>query len=288
MMKYSIPIFFILLVPCWLQAQEVSAVADRDSILIGEQFKLTLKAESIRSGSVSWPQLDSIPGFEIISASKPDTSESVRGISVTQQLILTSWDSGSLKIPSIRFGRYGTRPLNIEVGYLPLDPNKDYNDIKDILLVQRPRDSKWYWYIIFGLVLVGLFLLFFPKMKKQEVAAVLPPEKAYDAAMKKLEKLEQEAIGDEKSYYTELVHIFREYLQRKKGIESHAKTTDDLIEPIKVLQLPGEQLERLVVSLQVSDMVKFAKYQSLEQEKKEAFHNIRESIEYIERNHHAV
>ncbi len=286
-MKYSIHIFLILLMPGWLQGQEVSAVADRDTILIGEQFKLTLKVASLNS-AVSWPELDSIPGFEIISASKPDTSESSSGISITQQLVLTSWDSGSLKIPPIRIGRYSTRPLNIEVGYLPLDPNKDYNDIKDIILVQRPNDPKWYWYIIFGLVLAGLFLLFFPKMKKQEVVAELPPEKAYDAAMIKLQKLKEAGNKEEKAYYTELVHIFREYLQRKKGIQSHSKTTDDLVEPVRALQLPREQLENLVVSLQVSDMVKFAKYQSQEQEKNEAFHNIRETIEYIERNHHAV
>ena len=287
-MKYSFSILILLLLVNRVGSQEVSAVADRDSILIGEQFKLTLKAVYGQGRPASWPGLDSLPGFEIIETLKADTAETQSGLSISQDFILTSWDSGTMRIPALRIGRNLTRPLNIEVGYVELDPNRDYNDIKDILLVQRPKDSKWYWYLIFGMVLAGLFLLFFPKMKKQEVPKEIPPEKAYEAAMKKLHALEDGSNHDEKYFYTELVHIFREYLQRKKGIESHSKTTEDLVLPIQSLQLPVAQHDQLINSLQLSDMVKFARYQSIEQEKRAAFTTIKESIMYIEQNHHAV
>ncbi|MGZ8544582.1 MAG: BatD family protein [Flavisolibacter sp.] len=286
-MKYSFFILILLVLVNPLRAQ-VSVVSDRDSILIGEQFRLTVKGVFNQARPSSWMRLDSLPGFEIIEAGKPDTIQTQAGFSISQEFILTSWDSGTLKIPSLRIGRSITRPFNIEVGYTKLDPNKDYHDIKDIIPVQRPRESKWYWYLIFGLVLLGLFLLFFPKMKKAEPSREIPPEKAYEVAMKKLQRLESETGYDEKHFYTELVFIFREYLQRKKGIESHSKTTEDLVVPVQSLRLPEKQYKQLVASLQLSDMVKFARYQSQEQEKKEAFSSIRESIMNIEQNTHAV
>lgn len=269
-------------------SQEVSAVADKDSILIGEQIKLELKASFKKDQPPAWFEYDSFPRFEILSSSVVDTQESGSGMVLSQSLVLTSWDSGSWKIPSFYLGRKSTDPISIEVSFTEMDPNKEYNDVKDILPVARPRESKWYWYLIMAVALIGLFLLFFPASKKNEEKKIVIPENAYRDAIQKLERLEENREADHKLFYTELVHIFREYLHRKKNIQSFSKTTDDLSVQVKSLHLSQGQYDELVHCLQQTDMVKFAKYQPLPGEKEQAMKTIRQSIDTIENLPNAV
>lgn len=269
-------------------AQEVSAVTDKNAILIGEQLQLQLKASFKKNQKPAWFASDSIPRFEILSSSKIDTLQTDEATVLSQELVITSWDSGTLYIPSFQLKNKRTDRIAVEVSYTKMDPNKDYHDIKTIIPVNRPRESQWYWYLILAAVLVALFLLFFPAAKNKEEKKEQLPENAYEDAVRKLHRLEAERAIDNKSFYTELVHIFREYLHRKKNIQSFSKTTDDLAIQITSLNLPTEQYNELVQSLQVSDMVKFAKYQPQESEKEQAIKTIKENIDTIEKQPNAV
>ena len=57
---------------------------------------------------------------------------------------------------------------------------------------------------------------------------------------------------------------------------------------IKSLQLPQKEYTQLSQALQISDMVKFAKYQPLPEENQQAIITIRENIDIIENLNHAV
>ena len=98
--------------------------------------------------------------------------------------------------------------------------------------------------------------------------------------MEKLKK--QSADEDVKKYYTILINIFRDYLQKRKNVQSFSKTTEDIAQQIKKLNLPDNQYNVLVQTLQESDMVKFAKYQPLPEENKMAWETIKNSIVTIE------
>ncbi len=262
------------------QSPAVSATTDKQKILIGEQVQLYLKAVLKKNTRAGWFVVDSFPHFEILQRSKIDSQQTTEGLFLQQTLTLTSWDSGRWAIPAFSFAGGKTKPVVIAVGYTPMAPDQPYNDIKDIIEVEKPLASNWYWYLVALAVLIALFLLFFPPKEKKPEAPVAPPEDAYQHALKRLGKLK---AGNEAKYlYTELVDIFREYLLKRKNIQSFSKTTDDLSLQIKELQLPTDQYHQLVQALRLSDMVKFARYQPQVQENEAAIAVIEKNIISIE------
>ncbi|HEU4632386.1 MAG TPA: hypothetical protein VFS22_00285 [Flavisolibacter sp.] len=276
---------FILLInfwgPAFSQAPRISATVGKQKILIGEQLQLYLKAVYAKPGAATWFVVDSFPHFEILQKSKIDSQQTSEGLFLQQAITLTSWDSGRWAIPSFTLGTHKTNPILVTVGYTPMDPNQPYNDIKDIIEVQKPFASNWYWYLLGIAVLIALFLLFFPPKDEKKAAAVpVPVEDPYRAALNRLERLRPS--DEPKHLYTELVDTFRNYLEKRKNIQSFSKTTDDLSVQIKHLDLPKEQYHQLVQTLRMSDMVKFAKYLPQAKEREESLEVIKKNIITIE------
>src|SRR5215203_1741496 len=274
-------ILSMTLLVAFSQKLPVSATVDKQKILIGEQVQLYLKAVVPKNIPASWFAVDTFPHFEILQQSKIDSQQTSEGLFLQQTITLTSWDSGQWLIPSFAFANLKTKPLLLTVGYTPMDPNQPYHDIKDIIEVQKPISSNWYWYLVGIAVLVALFLLFFPPKEERTIALTpVVVEDPYQTALARIEKLNG---NDESKYlFTELVNIFRNYLERRKGIQSLSKTTDDLSVQMRQLQLPDEQYTQLVQALQVSDMVKFAKYLPHTAEKEKAIDVIKKNIITIE------
>jgi hypothetical protein len=263
------------------QGLPVSATVDKQKILIGEQVQLYLKAVITKPGPFRWFVVDTFPHFEILQQSKIDSQQTSEGLFLQQTITLTSWDSGRWAIPPFAFANNKTKPVLVTVGYTQMDPNQPYNDIKDIIEVQKPFASNWYWYLVGIAVLIALFLLFFPpKEEKSIVTTPVLTEDAYKAALRRLEKIN--STDEAKYLYTELVDIFRDYLHNRKNIQSFSKTTDDLSVQMRQLQLHNEQYNQLVQTLRMSDMVKFAKYQPQTKENEEAISVIEKNIITIE------
>jgi len=282
-------IFFVLL---WslsfpVSAQRAVASADKQKILIGEVFHLRLQANFNSGEPLDFFDVDTIPRFEIIDRSAIDTSKFNDGVALIQNLTVTSWDSGKIQIAPFVLGKYQTKALTIDVAYSPhpFDTTQPYHDIHDIMEVKRPSETTWYWYLIGALILLLLFLLFFPKGKARAKGEFVSDEGAYKKALKRLDALQKRAATDNKVFYTELIQIFREYLHKRKNIYSFSKTTEDLSVQVEKLSLDGDQYQRLVQTLMVSDFVKYAKYQSSEEEKRNSLESIRESIVAIENAH---
>jgi hypothetical protein len=255
--------------------------------LIGEQFRLRLQANFDKNEPLDFFDIDSIPRFEILDRSEIDTSNFNDGVALIQNLTMTSWDSGKIQIEPFVLGRYQTKPLMIDVAYSPhpFDTTKPYHDIHDILEVKRPIESTWYWYLIGLLVLILLFLLFFPKGKPRAKGEFISDEGAYKRALKKLDALQKKTDTDGKTFYTELIHVFREYLHKRKNIYSFSKTTEDLSHQIEKLNMDKDQYQQLVQTLVLSDFVKYAKYQSSLEERRNSIESIKESIVAIENAH---
>jgi hypothetical protein len=286
-MKGYILLLLVLCLSVSAIAQRVVATADKQKIIIGEQFHLRLQANFNKGEPLDFFQVDTIPRFDILDRSGIDTSKFNDGVALVQNLTVTSWDSGKIQIAPFALGRYQTKPLAITVAYSPhpFDTTQPYHDIHDIMEVKRPSENTWYWYLIGLLILILLFLLFFPKGKPRAKGEFVSDEGAYKKALRRLDALQKKQSADDKVFYTELVQVFREYLHRRKNIYSFSKTTEDLSRQLEMLDLDGGQYQHLVQTLMVSDFVKYAKYQASDEERRSSLQSIRESIVSIEQAH---
>lgn len=263
----------------------ISVSVDKQSILIGERIQLTIQVFLPNHKSFGFPKVDSITHFEILEHSQVDTQLVQGGISLKQTLSITSWDSGKWTIPAFTFQKVKTKPIPIAVSFSPFDASKPYHDVKNIIEVPASAESNWWWYAIGALFFIALFFLFFPGRKKHEIQEKpVSTESVYKETLKKLEKLRDQHLEDTNVtlFYTTLIDIFRSYLERRKDIRSFSKTTDDLSIQLKNLKLPEEEYRKLVENLQLSDMVKYARYNPIGTENKEAFQTIQKSISTIE------
>lgn len=267
-----------------LQAQvTVSAKADRSQILIGEPIRLTLEAAIPEDQPIRFFTIDYFPHFEVLRKEKIDTSNTSSGTVLSQQIDITSFDSGHWIIPRfVLDGGIATDSIRIEVGFSPFDTAQPYHDIKDIIEVkpeEKQKKMRW-WYIVAGALLVIIVLGLVTRKKKPPVMVAGTPH-AYETALRRLEKLEQ-APRDPRQYYSELVDIFREYIYHKKGIQSQQKTTEGLIMQLRDAGMPNEQSGPLFQALRLSDFVKFARYIPGPEDDHLAFTTIKNSITAIE------
>jgi hypothetical protein len=264
----------------------VSAALDKSSIIIGEPAQLKLEAFFPANNKLSFFAVDSFARFEILSQSKIDTVAADGGTRLSQTFTLTSWDSGAWAIPPIPLqnsSRIRTKPINVAVGYSPMAPDQKYHEVKDILAVQQPARITWYWYVVGALLLLILFWLLFPK-KKRSAEPVVIMQDVYKQTLAQLDALKSRTGEEGKEYFTSLILIFRNYLQQRKGLQSHSKTTDDISRQLRTLQLDEKDYNELVQTLQLSDFVKFAKYVPAVDEKEAALNTIKKSIVTIEHN----
>jgi hypothetical protein len=124
-------------------------------------------------------------------------------------------------------------------------------------------------YLVFALLLVAGIWAYFkfihPKLKDKGVSAIVPKKiiPPYVIAVDKLKKLDQQKLwqsGKIKTYHSELSEIIREYLENQFSIPALESTTVEIEEAIKQENFSEHVKKELTELLQLSDLVKFAKY----------------------------
>ncbi len=272
-------------------SQSVSATADREKILLGEQIKLLLKSESVND-IISWFSVpDSLNHMEVVERSKIDTIE-IEGIRNYEQTItITSFDSGQWQIPALQIATskaiYKTQPITIEV--LPVDVSQleEYHDIKDIVEVEAPRS----WLII--IIIAAITLLsalgiwyYLNKHKKPQVAAPkisgnLTP---LQWAEKELDTLAQEnyvAQNKVKKHYQQLTNICRQYFYLQLQHKSLYETTGEWMLHLQPLPVQQEIKTSFLQLLILADTVKFAKYLPPQEENDNSINTARQMVKQV-------
>lgn len=269
----------------------VRASVDEDSILIGEPVKLSLEATIPMGVQASWFQLDSIPHFKILATTPPDTSESIDGRNIVQTLTITGFDSGQWQIPPLSIqvdGKaYTTTAIPVTVAFTPFNPAQDYHDIREIIEVPNPY-TKYIPWVIALVTLVAIGLAVYLLRGKEEAAPAPPPVvvllSPYEEAMKALKALREKGTGQNgqvKGFYTQLNDILRTYLDRQLRVSALKKTNDELIRQLKQASLSTDLFDQLTRALQMSDFVKFAKYQPPPEENDRNFDIVRAAIQQL-------
>jgi hypothetical protein len=271
---------------------QVKAIIDRNQILIGQPIDLTLEATISGSLGAQWFTLDSIAHFEFVDKGKLDSIQSNGSTIYSQHIQITSFDSGTRMIPSLKLvvnnKTYSTDSIPVQVNFSKINPNQDYHDIKDILDVENPFVKYVVWSVAL-LTVVALFLGGYFAQKKSPLAPPIPQEpisllSAYDQAMQSLEELKKERLtqcGQTKLYYTRLNDILRLFVLRRFQMASLEKTNAELILQIRQLSLGPDRFHALAETLRMSDFVKFAKYIPDEPSNEKNINVMESSIGYL-------
>jgi len=249
-----------------------TAVLDTNSILIGEQINFSI-SNNISKTEV-WPTYEEflVEGVEIIKVGKLDTSENL----ISQNFIITAWDSGSYYIPPISFSaKSKTEGLLLTVQTIILEEGAELKDIKQPMKAPIGWSDIWPWLLGFIVLALVIFLLKKYVFNKKEELKIEKPKVIIPAditALQQLTKLDKEQLwqaGSVKEYHTELSEIIRRYTENRFNFIALELATDEIISELKS-KVNNEQLASITILLQRADLAKFAKSKPDEDENKES------------------
>ncbi|MDB5008775.1 MAG: protein BatD [Mucilaginibacter sp.] len=277
-------------------AQNIRAEARLNpyTIRIGDQTRLYLIVHQPIKEHVNFPKLtDTITGkVQVVSSNKPDTvvdKNDRNQATITQSYTLTSFDAGTYTIPSYSFGTAGgvvkTNELTLMVQTVKVDTTKGIYDIKQPLKVSYTffdwLMDNWYWVVLALVVIAAIIgLIYYLKKRPKNVPVIKvvkqPIIPAHVEALKKLNELRDKKLwqrGEVKQYYIELSDVLREYLEKRYLIKTHEKTTDEIFDSLKYLDIKTEDKQLLRKILVMADLVKFAKEKPLPAENEQSLAN---------------
>lgn len=278
----------------------VKTAVDKNEILIGDQFTLTIEVNfSPENYSIKWPLIpDSLTHFEVIKRTGLDSVYNNNILSgIVQTITLTSFDSGKWVLPSFLVNlkpvkrdaaiSFFTDSLPITVSFSTSDTTSQLRDIKPI----READSintSWYW-IGSAVLLVGLiiFLWWFYRYWKKNKGTVpfLSKTSSYEQAIQDLENLKTYNLSDPaeiKIVHSKLGEILKRYLSGRQKNNYLNNTTGDILVVLSDQNTAVNLLTKAAASLRCGDAVKFAKYLPDTIESSECIASIKDIINHLQ------
>ena len=262
-------IIYILLINQFAFAQ--TATLDTNFILIGEQIKLNI-SNSINETN-KWPTYKDflIDGLEIIKANKIDTNNNT----ISQNLIITAWDSGTYYIPPITFSKKSkTEGILLTVGTITIEEGAELKDIKAPMNAPIGWSDVWPW--ITGILIICLILYILKKYFSTKNKTIISKPKiiipADITALNQLSELEKAKMweqGNIKEYHSQLSEIIRRYMENRFKFIALELTTDEILRELKSI-VSNEVSNNLKTILQRADLAKFAKSKPIDTENTES------------------
>ncbi len=272
----KIILFILVLISGITRGQDVAtnATLDTFAILIGDQVGYEVMVSHPKGAKINdgdFPELDYIEFLNI--PYDWDTIVSGNPVTLRKKMTLTSFEDGIHHVPPVRVGytlasgekgTVSTDSLRLQVFSIEVDTSqKKIKDIKNI--IREPlafRDFLVPILIFLVLVLLALILYFILRKKpeKKVVPEYVPP--AHVIALEKLRELEKAKLwqqGKIKPYQSQLTFIIREYIEGRYKVPALESTTHEILTSLKDLNFSNELKSKLKDTLELADLVKFAK-----------------------------
>ena len=266
------------------QQVEVEGTVADTKVQVGKPFTLDLSLKVPYGWFVEWNEFAQDTLSEQIDILKRGnverTADADSNVIVKQQLTLMTFDTGQIVLPSVglKYAKSFDDPMRLEAFTDPIklyattiavDTTMAYKPIVEPLAAPITMKEVFPWILALLLaILLGLGIWLFLKRRKIKVdengnivkGPVIPP---YDKAVDELKRLREEKMwqsGKVKEYFSSLTDIAREYIEGQFGVNAVEMTTDDILDEIKPLRFPKETYDKLKDTMEVADLVKFAKY----------------------------
>ena len=284
------------------QNVEVEGKVDNTKVQVGKPFTLDLSLKVPYGWFVEWNDfaIDTLSEqLDIIKRGNVErTADADSNVIVKQQLTLMTFDTGQIQVPAVgltyaksfddpmRMQAF-TEPIDLYATTIAVDTLQPYKPI--VGPIDAPIQMKEVFPWILGVLLLALVvvgILYWRKHRKTKVDAdgnivrgpVIPP---YDKAVDDLKRLREEKMwqsGKVKEYFSTLTDIAREYIEGQFGVNAVEMTTDDILEEVKPLRFSSETYNKLKETMEVADLVKFAKYSSSNLESENAMNSMTDFV----------
>lgn len=271
---------FLISLPISAQRVEVSPKLSRDTILIGDQIEWSAGFTLNEGVELSYakPQNPLMEGVEIVEEFSLDTLKVRKGLlSLEAKMILTSFDSGSYRLPSLVFeliGKDGVRDSlvvvarDLEVTTIEIDTTSFVPfDIKGQIEYKVTFKEMLPWFVTLLILLFLSYLIYRMIQNKRNNKDLFGRDKVVDPphiiALRELEKIRNAKMwqsGKEKEFYTAVTDVLREYIEARFLVSTMEKTSGEIISELERMEIERAVFDDLQQLFAVSDLVKFAKY----------------------------
>ena len=287
-----------------LKAQnvEVEGKVESTEVQVGKPFTLDLSLKVPYGWFVEWNDfaIDTLSEqIDIIKRGNVErTADADSNVIVQQQLTLMTFDTGRIQLPAVGL-KYAksfddplrmqafTKPIDLYATTMVVDTLQPYKPIVEPIAVPIQMKEVYPWILaLLVLVLLVFGIWYWRKRHQSHVDAngnvvqgpVIPP---YDKAVDDLKRLREEKIwqsGKVKEYFSSLTDIAREYIEGQFGVNAVEMTTDDILQEVRQLRFSKETYDKLKDTMEIADLVKFAKYSATTLESDTALNDMTEFV----------
>lgn len=240
------------------------------------------RSSKVRSGAPTDPVADPLQeenglpaSLEVVDSSALSTIAEEPELLLEERWTLQAFDTGYVFVPARMVvytlaGAGGsdttyTEALLLTVRGIPLNEESELMPIEPIVKTRLNWLDFWPFYLFLLLIGVGVGIWYVVARKdhlrlRQPPPPPVPPHRKAQRALDELEARELWQAGETKTYYSELSHILRTYLEGRFGIPALETTTRQIVGALSTKSGfdpgLGEELSQL---LRLSDLVKFAR-----------------------------
>ncbi len=289
-------------IQCDAQVTFLRGRTDVDTIVVGQPFDYQLSLTIPKDYFVEWKQFgDTLSNsIDVINIEDVKTTaiNNSDNVIMTQNLTLTSFDTGYVYVPEIAITyskslqdsiRYTLRTDEKElyVTTVAVDTTEAFRPIKDVMRQGLTAKEVFPWIAIVIIIAGVVYLIIYLKKHKKTKDVVVEEKKkptipAIITARAKLAEMKDNEVWNTpqtKDYYTDLTDIAREYLEGQFEIDAIEMTTDEIMEAVNRLDLNNLTKSKLQDTLTTADLVKFAKANPSAEQNKQSFSDINNFVE---------
>ena len=289
-------------IQCDAQVTFLRGRTDVDTIVVGQPFDYQLSLTIPKDYFVEWKQFGDTLSKSIdvinIEDVKTTTINNSDNVIMTQNLTLTSFDTGYVYVPEIAITyskslqdsiRYTLRTDEKElyVTTVAVDTTEAFRPIKGVMRQGLTTKELFPWIAIVIIIAGVVYLIIYLKKHKKTKDVVVEEKKkptipAIITARAKLAEMKDNEVWNTpqtKDYYTDLTDIAREYLEGQFEIDAIEMTTDEIMEAINRLDLNNLTKSKLQDTLTTADLVKFTKANPSAEQNKQSFSDINNFVE---------
>lgn len=289
LMMGLVALVLALLTAVTSNAQSIATITtDQQEITVGDPVVLTVSVTHPEDSIVLFPELEPHWGDLVVRNQSPAlTTSNSDGTAVTsQQIDVRLFAPGAFQTPPLtvtisdnagNLTETVADPLPLAVQSVLIEGDTDLRDIKP--QAQLPTPAIWPYVLVslFAGVAAIAFIIWKRRGGRLFVDNRLPHEKAL-ATLTHIDKQNYPANGRYKEQYAAVSDTLRRYFEAIGDVPMTDRTTAEIRHDLAASQMKQADADRLLMILEDSDWVKFAKVQPSQHEAERLTQNARQLV----------